>query len=215
MTAAAPEVRLIPIAQLEAHSANPNVLVGELRAKLTEHLRATRRYPFVIVRPYKGHFQIIDGHQRVQILGELGETEIWCVIWDLTDHETLIAMATINTVHGEEIPARRADLLRTLAKHESIAALARLLPESEAELSAAIAFPAFDLDTFVVDLETRTQRQRITAPRVFTFAVDPDDATTVEEALSLATSRLAGRNRTGRALVMLACAYITSAGDRS
>lgn len=44
-------VMLIPLDQLEAHPANANVMPEHLLAKLEAHIRATGRYPPLIVRP--------------------------------------------------------------------------------------------------------------------------------------------------------------------
>jgi ParB-like chromosome segregation protein Spo0J len=184
----------------------------ELKAKLAANIGASGRYPPLIVRPVdNGSFQILDGHQRADVLRELGETTAVCYVWPASDEEALILIATLNRLEGQDVPGRRAALIAELQAHETLAELARLLPEDEAQLEATLDLLNFDVDGLVARLTAEADRAAAKAPRLFSFAVDPEDAPTVEQAVDRAMSALAGRNRRGRALILLARRYLEGA----
>ena len=85
-------------------------------------------------------FQLINGHHRKQILGKLGHTHANCIVWELSDAETLLLLATINRLGGEDAPSKRLDLLDSLAEAlaRSTTELAMLLPEDEATLDGLL-----------------------------------------------------------------------------
>ena len=60
--------RMIPIDNLVPHPLNANTMPDDLMEKLRTHIKRTRRYPFIVVRPHPkdtGQFEILDGHHRV------------------------------------------------------------------------------------------------------------------------------------------------------
>jgi ParB-like chromosome segregation protein Spo0J len=110
-------------------------------AKLRRHLERTGRYEPLVVRPHParaGCFELINGHHRKEILESLGHARAACVVWELDDAETQMLLATVNRLGGEDAPGKRLELLEALAGEMSPAELAALLPESEAELAAAL-----------------------------------------------------------------------------
>jgi ParB-like chromosome segregation protein Spo0J len=185
---------------------------AELLAKLREHIARSHRYPPLIVRERDdGTYEIIDGRHRKDVLGDLGLTTATCVVWEADDEEVLLLLATLNRLHGEDVPGRRAALLLQLSATTSAAELARLLPDTEADISAALAATSFDVDAFVDELEGRAAAVRAAAPRLFSFAVPPEDVAAVERALEAAAAQLVGANRNGRSLVVLARHYLEPA----
>ena len=65
----------IPLDRLRPHPANANVMSEERLEKLAENIRREGDYPPLVVRPHpeeEGCFQILDGHQRDEVLGRLG-----------------------------------------------------------------------------------------------------------------------------------------------
>ena len=206
------ELVRIPLDALVPHPLNPNVMPDELKAKLAANIGASGRYPPLIVRPLEnGSFQILDGHQRADVLHELGETTAVCYVWPASDEEALILIATLNRLEGHDVPGRRAALIAGLHAHETLAELARLLPENEAQLEATFDLLDFDVDGLMARLTEEADRAAAQGPQLFTFAVEPEDAPTVEEAVRLAASTLSGRNRRGGALVLLARQYLERA----
>jgi hypothetical protein len=95
-----------------------------------------------------------------------------------------------------------------LQAHKTLAELARLLPEDEAQLEATLELLDFDVDGLLARLTEEADRAAAEGPQLLTFAVDAEDAPLVEAALEAAASDLSGRNRRGRALVILVQCYL-------
>ncbi len=202
------ELTLVPFAKLQPHPLNANVMDEDLKTKLASNIRRSGRYPPLIVRPHGDGFQILDGEQRADVIKLLGEEGAWCSIWDVDDQEALILLSTLNRLAGEDVPGRRARLIEGLQAHQTLAELAALLPEGEAGLKACLAGIDTDIDALVEELEAEASRLDEERPEIFTFAVDRADADIVSQAMAKASGELTGKNRRGRALVMLAERYL-------
>ncbi len=203
------ELTWLAIDRLAPHPMNANVMSPELIAKLKENIGRTRRYPPIIVRCLAdGTFQVLDGWHRILVLRELGERSAWCLAWEVGDQDALVLLATLNRLHGEDVPGKRAALIAELQQHETLARLALLLPESEAELTSALELVDLDVDSLLADLTAQAERTAAEGPQLFTFAVDPADAPAVEQALEHAAAGLSGKNRRGQALVLIAARYL-------
>ena len=203
------ELAWIPFDQLVPHSLNANVMSDELRTKLTANIRATGRYPPLVVQPLDDdRARIRDGRHRAEVLRNLGEEGAWCYLWPATDDEALILVATLNRLEGQDAPGRRAALIAELESHRSLAELAQLLPETEAELEATLDHVDLDVDSLLVGLSREAELTAVQGPQLFTFAVDTGDAPTVRAAIDSAVSTLSGRNRRGQALVLLSQKYL-------
>jgi len=202
-------LKSIALRLLKPHPMNPNYMPPELKEKLRAHIAASGRYEPLIVRPLPGgEFQSVSGHQRADVLAELGEEFAFCCVWDIDEEETLILLATLNRLRGEDIPGKRAALIEALQEHNTLAELAKLLPESEAELESTLSLLDMDVDGLIDRLTAAAAQASAENPRVFTFAVDPGDAPVVDSALERARQGLTGKNQNGRALVALARRFI-------
>jgi ParB-like chromosome segregation protein Spo0J len=199
----------IPLAQLVSHPLNANFMSSDLKEKLKAHIASSGRYPPLIVRRLKnGTFQLLDGHQRAEVLRELGEEAAWCVVWDVTDEDALVLLATLNRLEGQDVPGKRAALIAGLEAHQTLAELARLLPEDEAQLESTMRLLDMDVEGLLQRLTEEAERIAASGPQLFSFAVEPEDAPAVEEAIAHAVANLSGTNRRGQALVLLAQKYL-------
>lgn len=206
----------IPLSQIEPHPSNPNLMSQPLRDKLAENISRSGRYPPPVVRPLSpGRYQLLDGEQRCYVLRDLGETSAWCLVWPCSDEDALILLAALNRLQGDDVPGRRAQLLSELSAYESLAELARLLPEEEAELEQQLTNVGFDLEAEISRLAEQAQRAEDELPVLFSFAVPRDEAAVVEAALDLAMSGLEGTNRRGQSLRLLAESYLEREGRRA
>jgi ParB-like chromosome segregation protein Spo0J len=196
------EVREIPLSALRSHPANPNRMGPEARAKLSRHIRRTGSYPPLITRPHGDGFQLLDGHQRADILRELGYTEALCVVWDCDDEAALLLLTTLNRLHGEDVPALRGLLIEELLETIDRELLLELIPEDASALDELLSLATMDGDPFA-ELEAAAIRALADSPTTITFVVTPDEEREVLEVIDArAEGRLGPRSR-GRALVAL------------
>ena len=203
------ELVWIPLVQLEPHPFNSNVMSDELMRKLMTNIRTSGRYPPLVVQPLDDdRARILDGRHRAEVLRKLGEEGAWCYLWPATDEEALILVATLNRLEGQDVPGRRAALITELETHRTLAELARLLPETEAELEATRNLIDLDVDGLMARLSQEAELTTAHGPQLFTFAVDANDAPAVRAAIDSALSTLSRRNRRGHALVLLARKYL-------
>jgi len=208
--------RQIPIDELRSHPLNSNVMPEDLRAKLAAHIKQSGRYPMVIVRPHPddaGRFQILDGHHRVEVLRDLGHTDVRCDVWNVDDREAKLLLATLNRLQGQDSPIRRAQLLHELLGELSLVDLAGLLPESDKqieELQALLQFPADDIAALLAE-EAKNEEKVL--PRVITFVVTPAQEEAIDRAVELASDGTLGRDRKAKGLFNLAQRFLEETRD--
>jgi ParB-like chromosome segregation protein Spo0J len=148
------EIQMIELSKLVPHPKNANVMAKTAMAKLKRHIARTGRYEPLVVRRHprqEGKFEMINGHHRKRVLEELGHTEAACLVWELSDSEALLLLATVNRLSGKDAGGRRAELLEALAGEMGDTAedgcaiicheLAALLPEEEGALRKLLADP--------------------------------------------------------------------------
>jgi hypothetical protein len=137
------EIRQIELPRLVPHPANANVMPAATMDKLRRHIERTGRYEPLVVRPHParaGDFELINGHHRKEILESLGYTHGACVVWEMSDGEALLLLATVNRLSGEDSPTKRLALIEELSvvMEADGAALALLLPEEEGTLKKVL-----------------------------------------------------------------------------
>jgi len=198
---------VIALDDLLPHPLNSNVMPEDLRAKLKAHIKRTGRYPFVVARPHPdepGKYQVLDGHHRVAVLRDLGHTEARCDVWEVDDREARLLLATLNRLQGQDVPAKRAQLIHELLGEMSLGDLSGLLPESDKqieELHALLEFPAEEVAAL---LEEQAQEAEKVLPRILSFVVSPEQEQVIEQAVELASDGVPGRDRKARGLTNLA-----------
>ena len=202
------EERLIrvPLRDIHPHPANANVMTEERLEKLTRNIAREGRYPPLVVRPHPelaGAYQLLDGHQRLEALRRLGHREAICFPWPCDDATALVLLATLNRLEGEDVPARRAELLAELSELLPAEELAALLPEDGRAIQETLDLLQLDTDSLLAQLTAAAGRQAHEAPRLISFVVLPDDEAVVEEAVQVAMSGLSGPNRRGQALARI------------
>lgn len=194
--------------RLRPHPANANVMDEGFLAKLAENIRREGDYPPLIIRPHPdehGCYQLLDGHQRHEVLRRLGRKTARCYVWPCDDHAALVLLATLNRLEGRDDPLKRAELLRALSELSSPEELAGLLPEDAGSISRSLELLDLDLEELLADLQQEADGDGL---RAITFAVSAEDEALIEEAVAAAVAGLEGRNRRGRALAQIARTYV-------
>lgn len=177
--------------------------------KLAANIKREDNYPPLIVRPHPQHtgdYELLDGHQRGEAITRLGFSDARCYVWPCDDATALVLLATLNRLEGQDDPRLRAELLRELAAVLSAGELALLLPEDASALRNGLALLDLDVDALLADLAQHADDAD--ALRAITFAVSPEDEVAIEEAVRAASATLDGKNRRGRALALIARAYL-------
>lgn len=210
--------RMVPIDDLIPHPLNANVMSEELREKLRVHIQRTGRYPFIVVRPHPreaGKLEILDGHHRVAILRELGHTEARCDVWEVSDREAKLLLATLNRLEGQDQPIRRAQLIHELLGEMSLDDLAGLLPESDRQLEELHALLEFPAEEIAALLEAEAEQEERVLPRVMSFVVTPEQEELIEQAVEIASDGTPGRDRKARGLTNLARRFMEDRSDEA
>jgi ParB-like chromosome segregation protein Spo0J len=196
---------------LHPHPQNANVMSPKDKAALAANIRRSGRYPPLIVRPYPalaGQYQLLDGHQRVAVLRDLGEQDAPCLVWPCDDATALLLLATLNRLRGADEPAKRAALVEELGALVSPADLARLLPKDTHRLNNTLAQKKLSGAALLVDLHATMERTAASAPMILSVTVPAEDAPVVEKALTHAAAGLDAPQRRGRALARICRAYL-------
>jgi ParB family chromosome partitioning protein len=208
--------RMIPLDDLVPHPLNANVMPDDLREKLRVHVQRTGRYPHLIVRPHPeraGKYEILDGHHRLDILRELGHSEIRCDVWDVDDREAKLLLATLNRLEGSDLPIRRAQLVHELLGEMNLDDLAGLLPETGRQLEELHSLLEFPADEIADLLDQQAEEEEKVLPRVMSFVVTPEQEELVEQAVELASDGTPGRDRRARGLANLARQFMEDRSD--
>ena len=195
--------------RIRPHPSNVNIMDEAFMAKLRENIAREDDYPPLVVRPDpvdKTCFQILDGHQRLEVLKSLGHDAAVCYVWPCDDETALRLLATLNRLQGSDDPAKRAELLSELAAFASPEELSLFLPEDAASIQRQLDMLGVDLDQLLAEFEE--DGGEASDLRAMTFAVAAKDEAQIEEAVQLASSGLEGKNRRGRALARIARTYL-------
>lgn len=201
-------MREIPLELIDAHPANPNLMSADQLNLLAANIQATGRYQPLVVRQSGDRFQTLNGAQRGEALRRLGYEHAWCISWEVSDEDALLLLASLNSIHGDDVPALRSALLSDLAEHRTLGELATLLPEDEVELSELLDEELPSVDQLLSEFEAAHAAVQLETPQLFSFAVPSENAPDVEAAIEVARSTIDGKNQRGRALVALARSFL-------
>ena len=200
----------VPLDQLHPHPANPNLMSDERLETLARNIEREGRYPPLVARPHPelpGEWQLLDGHQRAQVLRRLGHTEAAVFPWECDDETALVLLATLNRLEGEDVPWKRVGLLAELRELMPLERLAALLPEDASQIEEALAVIDLDADALLAGLASAARGDR-SVPRVVSFAVRREDEEVIERAVTKAERDVVGDNRHGRALALICRGYL-------
>ena len=143
-------LRSLPTVALRPHPLNANVMPAAWLDKLEANIeQQDGEYPPLIVRPHpteRGAFELLDGHQRLEVLRRRGVDSVVCYVWVCDDATALRLLATLNRLEGADEPFRRAALLRELNELLPAEDLPALLPEDEQLIADTIGLLDIDGD---------------------------------------------------------------------
>ena len=149
------ESKLLSVSLIRSNDLNANEMTPDQFNKLKKHIERTDKYPSLIVLEHGDDYVLLDGHNRLQILKELGKDSVWCEIWQVDDKSANLLLATLNRLHGVDDTRKRVRLIKELYDgfegDEEL--LMRLLPESEKTLDTLLKMSDENIEDIVGNLE--------------------------------------------------------------
>jgi len=200
------EVVHLPVSELRPNPWNPNRMSLEMMHKLREYIRKEGLVEPLIVRRLPDHCQILGGYHRWCICkDELGYTTVPCVVVDMDDRRAKILTVNLNEMSGDPVPHLLAELIHDLNRETSLEDLQTMLPYELPELKDSLELLKLP-DGLAQMVAEQAEKEAKEAPTVLTFVVD--DAEVVERTIDAIAADIEGKNRRGRALVVLANEYL-------
>ena len=131
------EIESIELDKLLDHPLNANVMSVEQLLKLRRQIGRSGRYEPLVVRRHpqqEGCYELLNGHHRRRVLAQLGHERASCVVWEVSDEEALMLLATLNRLCGQDDPHLRGRLLEELGHTMDVEQLRKVLPEATEKL---------------------------------------------------------------------------------
>jgi hypothetical protein len=129
-------------------------------------------------------------------------------VWEVNDRDAKLLLATLNRLQGQDLPARRAQLIHELLGEMSLGDLAGLLPEDERQIEDLHALLEFPAEEIAALLDAEAEEAERILPRVMSFVVSPEQEEVIDQAVELASDGTPGRDRKARGLTNLAKRYL-------
>jgi hypothetical protein len=142
--------------------------------KLKRNIEETGKYPSLIVLETKENYILLDGHNRLEILKEIGHTEVWCEPWKVTDKQAKLILATINRLRGTDDVQKRGELISQLYKDfdEDKSIILKLIPETEKSLNSILKVAEAEMG----DVEDILEKEKQFIKTQMEGVLDPEEA---------------------------------------
>lgn len=181
-------VQLIKISDIISDKRNANAFDPIMLEKLERNIVKYGVVQPPLVRPHSrkpGKVITVDGHHRIAVAKSLGIKEIECIVKTLSRQEAAELLLTLNTVRGQQIPRKRAELIESLLPNFDIDELSTMLPEGPDEIKGLLALLKQDDDAMEKALRKQIEEETKMMPVPLGFMVSSEDAEIVYEALKL------------------------------
>lgn len=192
---------MIQLTHLAPDPRSANVMSNERLTKLKANINHLGQCPALIVRPHpkkKEHYILIDGHQRLRALQDIGWTEAPCECWDVDEKQSGLLLATLNRLRGEDHPRKRAVLIEELLTQFDKSQLAELVPENQAQIDDLLLLLKQEDQAIQDVVNAYQEREKQNLPEVLTFVLSQEDAQRVKDVLNRRDA-----NNYNQALVLL------------
>lgn len=125
------EKKVVSVNQIIVNPWNPNRQSDIIFQKMKKTIDEKGLFGSIIVRPYLGGYQILDGEHRFKACKELGYTKIpvECSVKEISDSDTKFWTLYFNNTKGKDDIEKVAQIFETLDEGQ-----AQLLPFSEDEI---------------------------------------------------------------------------------
>lgn len=204
--------QLIPMQDLIPHPENSNRMAGNFMKKLEENIKKSDNYETITIRPhpeFESKFQILNGHHRVEILKKLGFEEVKCDVWEVSDSEARLLIATLNRLEGQDVPELRMSLLKNLMDDYYVSELESLIPENTKQLEELLELHKEDFEKIQQQIKESTSHFECEIPdlRILDFFLNSDQYQLIVKVLDQMISNTGIEDR-NEALYELAKSYL-------
>ena len=110
------DVQHIPVEQVVPKANNPNEMTDGDYSTLLSEIRDHGYTQPILVRPFEGGFQIIDGEHRWRAVSEIGFATVPAVVIEADDDDADIRLIAMNRIRGTFAPIKLAYVLADLAQ---------------------------------------------------------------------------------------------------
>lgn len=203
------DIKIISINQIAPNAYNPNIVSGDIMAKLRAEIAQKGLCEPIIVRSRGDGYEIVDGYHRWQICRDLGFKDVPCVVQDYSDTEAKIKTLQLNYMRGSAVPIKLASLIHELNREIKLEDLAKRLPYEEPQMLDTLELLKLP-DDFGKVLEELSLKEEEELPSVISFVLYKKQLEAVEEAIAIVTKDLPGdaKNKKAMALERICAEYI-------
>ena len=176
------EVIDLKTSDIEPDPANPNVVSQELMDALRNDIVERGFVQPVLVRPYEGHYRVIDGEHRCRVLLHARAKTAPSILRNRRQDDARLRLVSMNRLRGEFAPVKLAKVLSNLAKTMSEEELRERLgmDHTEYEATMSVELAGADVDE---RLNAALLHEAMTAPVVLAWRFDLPDADAVDAAI--------------------------------
>ncbi len=164
--------------------------------------------PLVVRETGDGHFEIIGGSHRFQVLKATGAVNAPCVIVETDDASARFLSQALNHIEGEEDPAMRAESIKEILARYSEKDVLSVLPETSESLANLASFGSLTPEMYARSWQEKKSARLKHVP----FQVTEDQLAVVDEAISLAQELASPEpgnpNRRGNVLVHICREFV-------
>ncbi|AQT66964.1 plasmid partitioning protein RepB [Anaerohalosphaera lusitana] len=199
----------LPLSRLVEHEANPNRMNKSTFEKLVRNIDRTGNYEPIVVRKHPsraGDYQVINGHHRRKALMELDRTHADCVVWDVDDDETMVLLATLNRLGGQDDLQKKRELIEQLAKKYSSDDLAKITNETQASIQTL-------KDLRESCIEAKPAKPEMLVPEVFYLREEQQEA--VRDSIAKACPEAGTKAQKRAAALVKICRAYEEAGEQN
>ena len=201
------DITLIELNKIKPNDYNPNVVSGDILAKLGAEIAHKGLCEPILVRSRGNSYEIVDGEHRWRICRDLGWKEIPCIIQDYDDTEAKLKTLQINYMRGSAVPIKLAHLIHDLNKEIKLEELAKKLPYEKPQMMDSLELLKLPED-FGKTIEEQAKEKEQELPSVISFVVYKEQAEMIEKALNIASQELPEGTKNSKALALeKICAY--------
>lgn len=178
----------VPTVELNPALWNPNVMDQPTLDRLGRSIDKFGLVEPLVVRRQTDEpgYEVIGGSHRLIALEKFGSETAPCVVVDVDDADAMLMSQALNRIEGEDDPVKRGASLKRILESYSTEEVISFLPETAESMASLTQIGAQSPEEYLGSWNLR-KRSRLES---LTLQLNPEQMTTVREAISLADSEL-------------------------